>query len=157
MLNKNKVVPSFKDLYNSTILYNTLGMLLIAIQTSIPSIKTRKTYPGCIRSFKGYPFEGTGDFSSLDYITCVVHDMRRSSVEPWNVMMKKTTQYVFDKIKSAIDGTEKIDLVRGSRARIFDLYYDKYGPGVVQKIDFGYGRTNPKLWGYKQPEKKKRK
>jgi len=55
------------------------------------------------------------------------------------------------------DGTEKIDLVRGSRVRIFDLYYDKYGPGVVQKIDFGYGRTNPKLWGYKQPEKKKKR
>jgi hypothetical protein len=55
------------------------------------------------------------------------------------------------------DGTEKIDLVRGSRVRIFDMYYDKYGPGVVQKIDFGYGRTNPKLWGYKQPEKKKKR
>ena len=55
------------------------------------------------------------------------------------------------------DGTQKIDLVRGSRVRIFDMYYDKYGPGVIQKIDFGYGRTNPKLWGYKQPEKKKRK
>jgi hypothetical protein len=37
------------------------------------------------------------------------------------------------------------------------MYYDKYGPGAVKKIDFGYGRTNPKLWGYKQPEKKKRK
>jgi hypothetical protein len=50
-----------------------------------------------------------------------------------------------------------IDLVRGSRVRIFDMYYDRYGTGVIQKIDFGYGRTNPKLWGYKQPEKKKRK
>ena len=50
-----------------------------------------------------------------------------------------------------------LDLVRGSRVRIFDMYYDKYGPGVIQKIDFGYGRVNPKLWGYKQPEKKKRK
>ena len=50
-----------------------------------------------------------------------------------------------------------IDLVRGSRVRIFDMYYDKYGPGAVQKIDFGYGRTNPKLWGIKQPEKKKRR
>ena len=56
-----------------------------------------------------------------------------------------------------VDGTEKIDLVRGSRVRIFDMYYDKYGPGSVQKIDFGYGRVNPRLWGYKQPEKKKRK
>jgi hypothetical protein len=56
-----------------------------------------------------------------------------------------------------IDGTQKLDLVRGSRVRIFDMYYDKYGSGVIQKIDFGYGRTNPKLWGYKQPEKKKKR
>ena len=55
-----------------------------------------------------------------------------------------------------LDGKERIDLVRGKRSDIFDLYYDNYGPGVVQKIDFGYGRTNPKLWGYKQPEKKKK-
>lgn len=50
-----------------------------------------------------------------------------------------------------------VDLVRGTRVRIFDMYYDKFGPDVVQKIDFGYGRTNPKLWRIKQPEKKKRK
>jgi hypothetical protein len=55
------------------------------------------------------------------------------------------------------DGSQKMDLVRGSRVRIFDMYYDKYGPGSVQKIDWGYGRTNPKLWGYKQPEKKKKR
>jgi hypothetical protein len=50
-----------------------------------------------------------------------------------------------------------MDLCRGTRVRIFDLYYDKFGPGSVQKIDFGYGRMNPKLWGYRTPEKKKRK
>jgi len=37
------------------------------------------------------------------------------------------------------------------------MYYDKYGPGSVQKIDFGYGRMNPKLWGNQKTEKKKRK
>lgn len=56
-----------------------------------------------------------------------------------------------------IDGKEIIDLVRGTRSRIFDMYYDKYGPGVVQKIDFGYGRTNPKLWGITVKENKKKK
>lgn len=56
-----------------------------------------------------------------------------------------------------VDDKEHIDLVRGTRVRIFDMYYDKYGPGAVKKIDFGYGRTNPKLWGYKQPEKKKKR
>lgn len=56
-----------------------------------------------------------------------------------------------------VDGKSFIDLVRGSRVRIFDMYYDKYGFGSVKKIDFGYGRTNPKLWGYQKSEKKKRK
>jgi len=56
-----------------------------------------------------------------------------------------------------VDGKQCIDLVRGTRVRIFDMYYDKYGPGSVKKIDFGYGRTNPKMWGYKSPDKKKRK
>jgi hypothetical protein len=57
-----------------------------------------------------------------------------------------------------VDGKTYIDLCRTSkRSSLFDLYYDKFGPGVVKKIDFGYGRVNPKLWGYKQPDKKKRK
>jgi hypothetical protein len=56
------------------------------------------------------------------------------------------------------DGQKYIDLTRAAkRVNLFDMYYDKYGPGAVTKIDFGYGRVNPKLWGYKQPEKKKRK
>jgi hypothetical protein len=57
-----------------------------------------------------------------------------------------------------VDGKECIDLTRcHKRVNLFDMYYDKYGPGSVQRIDFGYGRVNPRIWGYKQPEKKKRK
>ena len=50
-----------------------------------------------------------------------------------------------------------MDLCRGRRVKIFDMYYDKFGPGSVQKIDFGYGRVSPKIWGYKAPEGKKKK
>jgi hypothetical protein len=56
-----------------------------------------------------------------------------------------------------IDQKQYLDLTRGTKTRIFDMYYDTYGPGSIQKIDFGYGKLNPKLWGYKQPEKKKRR
>jgi len=56
-----------------------------------------------------------------------------------------------------IDGSRYKDLCRGTRSRIFDLYYDKFGPGVIQKIDFGYGRTNPKLWGENTSKKSKKK
>lgn len=57
-----------------------------------------------------------------------------------------------------IDGSERMDVCRGKRrVDIFDLYYDKFGPNVLKKITWGYGKKNPKLWGYKAPEPKKRK
>ena len=50
-----------------------------------------------------------------------------------------------------------MDLCRGTRVKIFDMYYDKFGPESVQKIDWGYGRVNPRVWGYKVSEGKKKK
>ena len=56
------------------------------------------------------------------------------------------------------NGQTYMDLTRTSKdVRLFDLYYDTYGPGAVQKIEFGYGSVNPKTWGYEAPETKKRK
>ena len=50
------------------------------------------------------------------------------------------------------------DLVRGGkRVSVFDMYYDKFGSGAIQSIEWGYGKINPRLWGYTPTEKKKRK
>jgi len=108
MANKGKNIPSYKDLYSTVILYYTLGMILISIQTITPSIKTRKTFPGCVRSFDGYPFEGAGDLSSLKYLACIAYKIR-SSDAPWNVLNKKKETFIETKIKEAIDGTERIE------------------------------------------------
>ena len=55
-----------------------------------------------------------------------------------------------------VDGVEYIDLTRCKKtSQLFDMYYDRYGKGAVQRIDFGYGTVNPKLWGYKSKDKKK--
>jgi hypothetical protein len=99
-----KQMPSYRDFFNNFLLYYTLGMFLIAIQTSIPSVKTRKTHPGCVRSFSGYPFEGTGDFSSLSYLACVTYDIRESG-EPWNVLKKTNAEKIQAKIQAVIDST----------------------------------------------------
>lgn len=56
-----------------------------------------------------------------------------------------------------VKGETYTDLCRGSKVKIFDLYFDKFGHGSVQKIAWGYGKVSPKIWGYKAPEKKKRK
>jgi hypothetical protein len=53
------------------------------------------------------------------------------------------------------NGNEYLDLTRTRKmSDLFDMYYDKYGPGSVKKIIWGYGRVNPKLWGYTKPEKR---
>jgi hypothetical protein len=102
MAEKGKKIMSYKDFYNTAILYYTLGSFLIAVQTSIPSVKTRKTHPGCIRSFTGYPFEGQGDLSSLTYLGCVAYDIRESG-EPWNVLKSKKIEAINNRIKASID------------------------------------------------------
>jgi hypothetical protein len=91
---KGKQIRSYASLYSSTLMFLTLGMYLIAVQTSIPSIKTRKTAPGCVRSFSGFPFEGEGDDSGIIYLACVALKSRDSSIMPWNSLPKKEQQIV---------------------------------------------------------------
>tara|TARA_R100001443_G_scaffold72332_1_gene80480 strand:- start:435 stop:773 length:339 start_codon:yes stop_codon:yes gene_type:complete len=57
-----------------------------------------------------------------------------------------------------VDGKEYLDVTRsGKQVNVFDYYYDKYGKDAVQNIDWGYGNVNPHQYGYKPPEKKKRR
>jgi hypothetical protein len=99
---KGKNIPSYTDYFNNSLLFFTLGMYLIAIQTIVPPVKTRKTHPGCVRSFTGYPYDGQGDLSSLAYLACITYDIRESG-EPWNVLKKTNTEKIQNKIKMAID------------------------------------------------------
>ena len=58
----------------------------------------------------------------------------------------------------SVDGKEHQDLTRGSRVKLFDMYYDKFTN--VKRIDYGQGMIKPSLWGYSSetaPKKKKRK
>ena len=81
------------------------------------------------------------------------------------VLLEKTTPEKADdrKLPSdafndyySVDGEERLDVTRSSRmVNVFDFYYDKYGG--VKKIDYGHGTVNPHQWGYKSPEKKKRR
>ena len=57
-----------------------------------------------------------------------------------------------------VEGETRIDVTRSEKmANVFDMYYDRYGKGVVQKIEYGHGTVRPNLWGVKAPEKKKRR
>ena len=83
------------------------------------------------------------------------------------VILEKTTQDQANdrglptdafNITYVVDGKEYLDVVRSEKmVNVFDRYYDKYGKGAVQKIDYGHGTIRPNLWNVKPPEKKRRK
>ena len=57
-----------------------------------------------------------------------------------------------------VEGETRIDVTRsGKMVNVFDMYYDRYGKDCVQKIDYGHGTIKPSQYGYKSPEKKKRR
>ena len=50
------------------------------------------------------------------------------------------------------------DLTRGTKIKLFDMYWDKF-KGGIKSIEYGKGSIKPNLWGYQSPKppKKKRK
>ena len=93
---------TYKDFKLNTILLLTLSFMVVVIQVNIPSLKTRKTFPGCIRSFVGYPIDGDGDNSSIKYIACIAVKIK-SSIEPWNTIKGKKEEDIMSKVKAYID------------------------------------------------------
>jgi hypothetical protein len=126
---KGKKLPTYTLLFSSTLIYLTLGMYLISIQTSIPSLRTRKTAPGCVRSFSGFPFEGEGDDSGLNYVSCVALKSRDPSTIPWNALPKSE---------------EKIATTLKSFIIKYLLPYSDVEQKIKEKTE--YLLTNPELY-----------
>ena len=89
------------------------------------------------------------------------------SVYSCEIILEKTTQ---DKandrklpsdafnVTYVVEGETRLDVTRsGKMVNVFDMYYDRYGKDCVQKIDYGHGTVKPSQYGYKSPEKKKRR
>ena len=99
---RGKKVPPYEYVYSETILYLTLGAFLIGIQTKIPGVVSKKTYPGCIRSFNGYPLEGKENLGGITYLICIVSKIPTSS-GVWKVLRKKNFDSILKKTKAFID------------------------------------------------------
>jgi hypothetical protein len=61
-------------------------------------------------------------------------------------------------ITYTVDDIKKHDIVQASGfVEVFDVYYDQYGKDTIKSIKWTEGRVNPRLYGYKIKETKKRK
>ena len=93
----------YKEFVNNSLLFCTLAFLTVAIQTAIPSLKTSKTQPGCVRSFIGYPLLGEEDMSGIRYVACIAHQLKSKSVEPWNAIKDLKESSIAEKIKTFVN------------------------------------------------------
>ena len=59
-------------------------------------------------------------------------------------------------IKYLVNDKICFDLTKGSKIKLFDMYWDKFR-GNLKSIEFGFGKISPKTWGYQAPKTKKRK
>ena len=59
-------------------------------------------------------------------------------------------------IKYVVDDKTILDLSRGTKTKLFDMYWDKF-KGGLKDIQYGKGNISPKMWGYQSPNGSKRK
>lgn len=93
---------SFEIAYDQSLMFLTLSYFLVAIQSSIPVIKTRKTHPGCVKSFMGFPMDGNEDTSGLNYVACVASKMEKRSIQPWNAIAKLKEKDIAKRMEAVI-------------------------------------------------------
>jgi hypothetical protein len=82
---KEKAVKMPYSTYqNQTLITFVACTTLIAVQTVIPSFKAKKTFPGCVQSFDGFPMDGNiENAGGIQYMACVLHGIKKSSAQPW--------------------------------------------------------------------------
>lgn len=125
---KKKANKSYEELYNQLILLLTLSYITAYLQLNIPSIITKKTFPGCIKSFKGYPFGDSEDKSTLIYISCITNKIK-SSIEPWNTILNLSESSIAKKIelfinKYIINDKDYLELVEKKKLYLNDKEED---------------------------------
>ena len=75
------------------------------------------------------------------------------SLEDVNTKQAPTDAYI---IQYVHDDQVRYDLTRGTKIKIFDMYWDKF-KGGIKSIAYGNGTIKPNLWGYQAPASKKKK
>jgi len=127
---KGKALQPYKNYRDETRIIIITSCIIVAIQTAVPSFKTTKSFPGCVRSFSGFPLSGgVEDISAMQYMACVLDKSKNKEVEPWYAIDKYKTDVLIKRMK------DMFEMYILKRSDINELY--------VKKREFMI--TNPEL------------
>jgi hypothetical protein len=100
---------SYQDLILSRLFFSTLCLFLIVVQTHIPSFKTAKVFPGCVKSFslslddidQNDQENSKTREEGLRYIACVANKSK-SPIDPWKSIMKQKEETIMTTMKKIL-------------------------------------------------------
>ena len=148
---KGKIIVSYQDHKDLLLLLYTVTILFTVIQTKYTSDSIKKSVPGCLKSFSGYPLEiEDKDLKGLTYIACVVIKLK-SSIRPWNMLRNMKIPSLVKKMKMIID-TQLIDTpYLRERRELFNEYLQKQTKfdGIPDSLDVkNWNHFIPPLYTY---------
>jgi hypothetical protein len=100
-LKKGKKIINYTTKKNTYLLLCTISYIFICVATTTPTPKVKKTFPGCKKSFKGFPLNNE-DYSGLTYIACIATNIK-SNEEPWNTLKKISEAQLVKKLTLLIN------------------------------------------------------
>lgn len=126
---KNIKIASYQTYVDQNKIYYTGCVTFVAIQTAVPSFKPKKTFPGCVFSFGGYPLEaGEENTVGLKYVACVIDNIK-SQVAPWNSISNQKRDGILTRLMELM--TKRVTL----HPTVADLYLrKKEQPAHVDEI-----------------------
>jgi hypothetical protein len=109
---KGKPLQPYQNYRDETRLTIIACNLLIAIQVAIPSITSKKTFPGCVRSFSGFPLSGVEDLTGIQYLACILHKTS-SSIGIWESIKKYKPEILVKRMKDIFDNfiMKRLDVI----------------------------------------------
>ena len=115
-----KLAAKYKTYEHQYMIILTMAALLVGIQTSLPPIRTKKTVPGCVKSFTGYPLtESTEDQSGILYLVCILQ-LVKSSVPPWNSVKNIKKETIQEMLRKTLER------ILETRKDVYDLYQRQF-------------------------------
>lgn len=97
-----KKLGPYANYRHETIIMIVSSVVFIGIQTAIPSFSVSRVFPGCVKSFSGYPMSGIEDVTGIQYMSCVVNKVK-SSIKPWDSLQKLTVDKIHARMKDVIE------------------------------------------------------
>ena len=93
----------YSTYYNQNLIIIVSCSTFAAMQTLIPSFKTKKTFPGCVKSFAGYPLDpNIENVTGMRYIACVLDKSKRASTLPWSAIEPLSVDILLKRMKTVM-------------------------------------------------------